>query len=111
MSAVVSIGALRHRLSVEEPVETEDALGGATILHVVTGDTWAAIRAKSLAEKLDAADRLGGVVTHEIVLRADVTVRSGWRLSGGGRRFRVLSVASPNDGGGFLRCLAEEESG
>jgi len=110
VSAHADIGSLRRRLTVEEPVETIDALGGASVVHVVTGDTWAAVEPVRMAEAVDAAGRSGAVVTHRIVLRADLTVAPGWRLSGGGRRYRVLAVSDPDGRGAFLRCLAEEES-
>ncbi|ODN72430.1 head-tail adaptor protein [Methylobrevis pamukkalensis] len=109
MRTTASIGALRHRLSVEEPVVIADDVGGATTVDVVTADTWAAIEPVGLAERVDPAARARGIATHRILLRADVTLRAGWSLAGGGRRYRVLGVTGPD--WGFLACLAEEENG
>lgn len=105
MTAPVAIGALRHRLTVEEPVATTDDLGGAAIVYVVVGDVWAAVAEPALAERIGADERAVGVATHRLVLRDDITVAVGWRLTGGGRSFRVLAITSA--GPGFVRCLAE----
>jgi len=108
VSANPSIGRLRHRVTVEQPVTTDDGGGGATTNWSPVATLWGAIEPASAAE-IDAYDRLEGRITHRVVIRHRSDVAGGMRLTHEGRVFRILVVHDPDETGRWSETLAEEE--
>ncbi|PTW57657.1 SPP1 family predicted phage head-tail adaptor [Breoghania corrubedonensis] len=102
------ISDLATRLTVQRPVITDDGAGGAVTSFEPAGAIWGAVMVRGMAERF-SDERLDGVVTHRIRLRAPSQVAGGWRLIKGARVFRVLAASDPDDRGRWLDLLAEEE--
>ena len=61
MTALKDIGALRRRLTLEEPVETSDGAGGVTRGYVAVATLWAEVTPVSARADI-TADSSGAVV-------------------------------------------------
>jgi SPP1 family predicted phage head-tail adaptor len=98
-------GRLRHRLTLEAPVETPDDAGGVTRTFSTIATVWAALT--PVAARPDVgADALAASISHRIVIRTrtDITTRHQFRLSS--RAFRVVTLRERDDG--ILDIDAEE---
>ncbi len=104
----VGVGALRHRLVHETPVETADGMGGVTRAFLAVDALWGAI--ETSAAPAEIADRPGAVLSHRVSLRAPATVQPGDRLRLGARRFLVEAVSDPEGRGRRLVCDCREET-
>ena len=105
---MTEIGALRHRLVIEQPVETPDGAGGVLRSYSTLATVWAAIAPASADDQV-FADRRLGLLSHRIVLRRrdDLTLNHRFRL--GFRVFLIRALRDPDERGEFLECLVAEE--
>ena len=70
MSAgTIDPGRLRHRLVLQEPVDTADDAGGVTRSYQTAATVWAAIAPLATHESVSAAEP-GATLTHRITIRA-----------------------------------------
>lgn len=108
MSAVEPVlGALRHRLTHETPVELPDGAGGVTRTFLAVDVLWAAIRTDTASGEI--ADRPGAVLAHRVTVRAPATVAEGDRFRLGARVLSIEAVSDPDNRGRFLVCQCREE--
>ncbi|MGE0022766.1 MAG: phage head closure protein [Hyphomicrobium sp.] len=103
----VTIGDLRHRLSLEAPLASADGGGGVTRTWALVAEVWGAVRPASGAESV-RADGVGGHVSHEIWIRHRAGVLPEMRFTLGARKFEIRAVIDAGERHRFLRCLAEE---
>jgi len=103
----IRIGELRHRLALEAVMRVDDGAGGADETWHTIEELWAAIRPLSGSER-EAADQIGGRVTHEIWVRYRTGVKPDMRLRGGLRIFEIRAVLDTAERRRFLKCLVEE---
>jgi SPP1 family predicted phage head-tail adaptor len=108
-AAFTDIGALRHRLALEEPVETPDGAGGVTRSYQTLATLWAKVTPASARERMEAAAR-GATVTHRIVIRARSGVTTRHRLRAGARLFRIAALHDADGSGRFTVIAAEERA-
>lgn len=108
MSGDPSIGALRSRLTLEQPDRTTDGGGGASVTWTTVATLWAAVRPIGGEERL-AADQLAGRITHEITLRTRTGVVPAMRLRDATRIFEIVAVldSGPRN---RLKCLCQERN-
>lgn len=102
-----AIGRLRQRLIAEEPVETRDDTGGASLLYVGRVSLWAEIETLGTVPQFEAA-RPESMGTHRIQLRATNVVAAGWRLRKGARIFEILAIARDETAIGRIACRCRE---
>jgi SPP1 family predicted phage head-tail adaptor len=100
-------GALRHRLVLEEPVETADGAGGVTRSYATVTTLWAALTPVSARGDV-VADDVGANVTHRIIIRSGPDVSTRHRLREGARIFRILALRDQDGSGRFIEINAEE---
>jgi SPP1 family predicted phage head-tail adaptor len=105
---VSAIGKFRHRLTLVEPDETPDGMGGVARTWNSLGEVWAAIEPVS-ANDMVAADRRLGRITHRVTIRRRSEITLAHRLLLGQRVFVLLAVRDADEQGRFLECLVEEE--
>jgi SPP1 family predicted phage head-tail adaptor len=104
-----NIGALRHRLTVEEPVESDDGAGGVTRSYSDGATLWGVIYPfKKLDDKRQ--DRLTQYHTHKILIRYCETLTLQHRLRHHGRIYHIRAVVSQGMKDCFTEILAEEET-
>jgi SPP1 family predicted phage head-tail adaptor len=105
---VSAVGRLRHRLTLEAPVEMADGAGGVARTWSALGQVWAAIEPVGANEAV-VADKRIGALTHRVTLRhrSDLTLNHRFRL--GMRVFFIRALRDPDEQGRFLECLVAEE--
>ena len=100
-------GALRHRLTLQTPVRTENEGGAAVITWTNVADVFAGI-VPDAGREMAAADGTTARVTHEILIRYRAGVLPAMRLVGEGRVFEIHAVLDVEDRRQWLKCLCEE---
>jgi SPP1 family predicted phage head-tail adaptor len=105
---VSEIGKLRHRLTLEAPVELADGAGGVARSWIPEGQIWAAIEPMGANDTVVADSRLGAL-SHRVTLRhrGDLTLNHRFRL--GVRVFFIRALRDPDELGHFLECFVAEE--
>lgn len=105
--AIFDPGRLRHRLVLEQPVDSADDAGGVVRSYQTAATVWAAIEPLTAKESVSAGE-LGATLTHRITIRAGVAVTVRHRFTLGLRTFRIASVRDPDESGRFIEALVEE---
>jgi SPP1 family predicted phage head-tail adaptor len=100
-------GDLKHRLVLEQPVESADGAGGVTRSYASVATLWAAVTPVAARTEVAAADR-GAEVTHRIVMRFRTDVTTRHRLRAGTRVFVIASLRDHDGSGRFLDIEAQE---
>ncbi len=103
----VTIGALRHRMRLEQAARAPDGAGGAVVTWTLVTNLWGSIEPMSGSEIVDA-DGLQGRVTHEVWLRYRSNISPDMRLLLGTRIFDIRLVIDYGERRHHLRCLVEE---
>lgn len=89
-------GEMRHRLLIEEPIETPDSEGGMSRSFAPLTMIWAKI--DPLRGRGDVEfDALQARITHRITIRSGVDLSLRHRLSEGGRYFIIHAFRAPAD--------------
>ena len=102
---MIDAGALRTRLVIEAPVESDDGLGGVTRGYATLAKVWAQV--VPLGARHDvAADADGAGVRYRIVIRCGDVLTLQHRLVDGARIYRILSFHE-RDNGRFVEIEAE----
>lgn len=101
------IGALRHRITIEQPDRTPDEAGGAEINWTPVATVWAEIQPKAGREVFES-DQLGGRVTHDVRIRFRAGITPKMRCVQGGRVFDIRYVADLGGRAEWLICSCEE---
>ncbi|MFT5175959.1 MAG: SPP1 family predicted phage head-tail adaptor [Hyphomicrobiaceae bacterium] len=100
------IGALRHRVTIEEPVRTADEAGGAEITWQTVASVWAEIQPKTGREVFES-DQLGGRVTHDVRMRFRKGVTPKMRIFHNALT-DIRFAANVGERGEWLICACEE---
>jgi SPP1 family predicted phage head-tail adaptor len=105
---VSAVGRLRHRLTLEAPVEMADGAGGVVRSWSDQGQVWASVEPMGANDAV-VADKRIGALTHRVTLRhrSDLTLNHRFRL--GMRVFFIRALRDPDELGRFLECLVAEE--
>ena len=104
---MIDPGALRHRLVLEQPLESPDGAGGVTRGYATVTTLWAAVMPVSARGDV-VADGVGATVTHRIIVRSGPDVTTRHRLREGARIFRILALRDQDGSGRFVEIEAEE---
>lgn len=110
MKGLPPIGAMRQRITIQEPTRTRDAYGGRVQPWdaVTGGEVWASVSPIGEFERQAYAHDLGGI-THIVWIRHpgfEVTKRN--RILYGTRVLEVRGVSQPDERGRWVRIRAEE---
>jgi SPP1 family predicted phage head-tail adaptor len=101
------IGALRHRVTLQQVIRTADGGGGVAEIWNTIAELWAAVRPVSGDERI-AADGLSGQLTHEVWVRHRTGVTPAMRFLFGSRILDILAVVDVEGRRRRLKCLCRE---
>ena len=92
-------GRLRHRLNLQQQVETQDSLGGAIITWTTTATVWGGVEALSGSEKF-MADQVQSSLQVRIIIRYGSEwsgINTTWRVmdANTSRKYDIHSVIQP----------------
>jgi SPP1 family predicted phage head-tail adaptor len=96
MTGYSPLGAMRHRLRLDRPVETPDLAGGVLRSFVPVATLWGAIEPLSRRAGL-LGDAPASLASHRVTLRWRADVAAGHRLTFGARRFEIRTVTDPDE--------------
>ena len=103
---------LTRRLELQERVDTQDGMGGASVAWTTLGTLWAEMRPRTGRSELVAGRESERQPWRITVRGAPVGAvqrpRPDQRFREGSRVFDILSVAEADGEGRFLTCFAEE---
>ena len=102
------IATRRYRLTLQQPLETADDIGGVSVTWSDVATLWAEVRPKTGREGL-WADMPAGRLASLIVIRHRVGVRPDMRFTDGARIFDIRAVFDPDGRRRFLHCLCVEQ--
>jgi SPP1 family predicted phage head-tail adaptor len=105
----VPIGAMRHRIILQQPVRVADGGGGATESWDTVAELWAAVQAIDGEERL-AADALAGELTHVVWLRYRGGLVPSMRFLYDGRSLEIRAVVQIDGRRRRLKCLCLERN-
>jgi len=115
MSATKNPGsAMRHRVTLQQPVLTADTAGGYTRAWTNVATLWAQIEPmtqRAISNEKFVDERLAAITTHRITLRYYAGVTADMRLLYGSRIFNIVSVVNADERGVLLQILAKEGAG
>lgn len=104
---ISSLGARRVRLALEAPVETVNALGGASIAHTIIAMLWGEITPSAGRETPQGEQLTGETLTRIIVpFRADIDARMRFRF--GTRIFAIRAAFDPDGKRRITLCQTVE---
>jgi SPP1 family predicted phage head-tail adaptor len=104
----MQIGAMRERLTLEQPVRTADGAGGAAVTWQTVTELWAHVRPISGDERL-RHDQVAGRLTHEVWIRHRIGIAPAMRFVQGGRVYEIVAILELGRRS-RLKCLCEERS-
>ncbi len=102
---MIDPGALRTRIAIEAPLETDDGQGGVARDYATFAKVWAQVTPLGARHDV-AADADGAGVRYRIVIRCGYVLTLQHRLVDGPRVYRILSLHQRDDGR-FIEIEAE----
>lgn len=97
--ARITAGELRHRMTIQAPVETRSAAGDSVPAWTTIATVWASVRAIS-GREFWAGSQVYAEASMEVRIRYRADVRSSWRLAWdertGTRYLDILGVLDPD---------------
>jgi SPP1 family predicted phage head-tail adaptor len=106
----VRIGALRHRITVQNKSASSDGMGGQTYSWSNVTTLWSRIEPVS-AKKRFFGQKLEPVISHRIYLRYYTPLSVSMRIMFGSRIFQIHSVISPDENKEWTILECQEGAG
>jgi SPP1 family predicted phage head-tail adaptor len=98
---------MRHRVTLEAPVEVADGAGGVTRGWAAVATMWAAIEPRDPRPAI-VGEAPAVIASHRVTLRWRAGVVAGQRLRLGQRLLQIRSVADPHERKAWLWLQVEE---
>ncbi|MEO0809897.1 MAG: phage head closure protein [Pseudomonadota bacterium] len=102
-----TLAALRHRVTIEQPIRTDDEGGAATLTWQQVATVWAEITGLDGREIL-RAETLVGRATHRIVMRYRTGIDASMRIVSAGKYHEIISALDEEGRNQWLVCYCEE---
>lgn len=100
---------LKHRVTIEQRVRTQDGVGGSTVSWSPVLVAWAELRSRtSGGDERAVAGKLEAQQTHELTMRYRSGITTDMRVSYKGRIFNIRSIVNVDEAGVLLELLLEE---
>lgn len=100
-------GQLRHRVTIQSPVQSQNETGEVELAWVDLCSLWASVEPLTGRELL-RADRVESELTHRVRLRHDSRVSSRLRIVHESRTLEIVSVANQDERNEQLEVMCRE---
>lgn len=107
MSPYLRIAALRHRVTLEAPIDAPDGAGGFSRSFAPVAELWARITPSGAREDF-IEQRAEQTTNHVVTIRWRDDIAKDMRFVHCGRRLRIQSSVDPDERRHFLVCQCEE---
>lgn len=108
MSAPVSLGRMRRRVTFQNAILTPDGQGGDTLLWQDAAALWGELRGLGGAGLRLREDEPLDITRHELVVRQGTPLAPGMRALIDGEPYSVITVLDPTGAGRFYYILLEK---
>lgn len=105
--SLMPIGAMRHRLRLEAPVDTSDGGGGFSRTYRTVAHVWARVSAIASSRQF-TEQRFEQTTSYQIDLRWRADIVAGMRFVFRERNLAIYSVRDPDGARRFITCACEE---
>lgn len=103
------IGPLRHRVTIQQPVATQNDFGEEIITWSALGSAWAAVLPASGRESyVSAGEQQLAVITHRVQIRYRTDLDPKMRIVWEDRNLDIESVQDPTGKRAYLMVLCRE---
>ena len=96
----VSVGELRHKVTVQKPITVSDA-GYESVSYTDVATVWASI-APLKGREFWTAKQIASTVTHRVIIRYRSDVSANYRILFGSRVFDIETVRNIDERGRWL---------
>tara|TARA_Y100000114_G_scaffold44835_1_gene40538 strand:+ start:28598 stop:28927 length:330 start_codon:yes stop_codon:yes gene_type:complete len=103
----ISIGSMREQITIQTIGSTRDTGGGISSNYSDSQTVQASVKPVN-GKEVFAQGKLQDRVTHEIMIRYNVSVTPKNRIKFGSRIFNIRSVLNVNERSRYMKILAEE---
>ncbi len=103
----MSVGKLRHRLTIQQEQRAGDAGTGVTIVWAKVAEVWGSVKPLSGRETLQAM-QLQARISHSIRIRYRAGITVGMRVLFGTRAFNIRAVKNVDERNRWLDIMADE---
>jgi len=100
-------GELRHRITLQTPVEAADGMGGVTTTWIIFKTVWAAIWPLRGAEYI-TAQQVQSELTHKVRIRYLANLTPKHRIRWGDRYFDIQSIINPDERNIYFEMMCRE---
>lgn len=104
---IIGAGKLRHRVTLQELVKTDDGYGGIAETWRDVATVWAAVEPLSGDERY-AAQQVQSDLTHRVTIRYRAGVRPQMRVMYAGRVLQIVAVIDREERHRYLELLCSE---
>ena len=101
-------GFFSDKLKLQKPIETADNCGGLDVIWDDLAMLWANIKPVTARSNFMAHQDLEEL-SHEMIIRANPQIMSGWRFKKDERIFAIKSLYDPDENGRYLICNCWEQ--
>lgn len=101
------IAKLRHRLTIQSLILSDDGYGGSDEVVSDVATVWGSIDPVKGGEYYKA-QQVNSEVTHKATIRYRSDITAAMRISFGGRTFEILAVMDPEERHEILELLCKE---
>ena len=113
---MIHAGELKHRILIEETVQTKDSIGGFTTEWRPLGTAWAVIKGQGLQQRLYVGEmqrkqQIVFVIRQCQVFDLSVVAFNNLRIAHRGQYFACINPAQANYGLDFYELAAEARGG
>lgn len=102
-----AISDLRHRVTIQASIRTDDGGGGGTVEWIDEGRIWAHVEPLSGFQRLKA-EQLEATLTHSVTIRYRADVLAGMRFNYGGRLLLIHTAIDEDERRRWLVLMCEE---
>ncbi|RTL89145.1 MAG: head-tail adaptor protein [Hyphomicrobiales bacterium] len=104
-----TVAAMRHRVTIEAPIDVSDDLGGFMRTFAPRARVWAQIDALGASEQF-VEQRPEQLRRYAVTVRWRADLKSDMRFDFRGRKLVIRSLEDKGERRRFLQCLCEEFS-
>jgi len=106
---MVTIGQLRHRVTIQRPTITGDGMGGGARTWTDVATVWASIEPLR-SGAFWQAQQTQAKTTHTIVIRYRPGITTDYRIAFGSRHFQIDAIQNPSESNRYLLLYCTELS-
>ncbi|MGL4323001.1 MAG: phage head closure protein [Beijerinckiaceae bacterium] len=103
----LTIGAMRHRVTIAQPADSDDGAGGMERHYNPVETVWASIQPLSM-DRAVMEGRAAQLSTHRIIMRWRNDIDTASRITSDARIFHVHAIADADAMRRYLAVLVEE---